>query len=233
MQSILIIGSGGFIGSAITERMQKEAGWMNLFFGTSSSGRFGLLALDVTDENSVASLQQWLVKNEVRLRAIVYAVGSCKKGGFREELTTDRQDIDLESYKKKSELFGLGLMRVMTGLLPSMDDNGHIVVISSATRETKPPYYLSNRLYGAAISAQEVLISAMQEDQEMLGKRNIKVHRIAPGAVAESPFYEGVPKEFLPRHMVSVKEVAEAVVQAINMPTGHMDTNFFADATSE
>lgn len=233
MKNILIIGSGGFIGSAIAERMRQEDGRMNMVFGTSSSGRPGLLALDVTDMGSVLDLRQWLVKNGVCLHAMIYAAGSCKEGGFQEEMTTARRDMDPDVFKKKSELFGLGLMYVMIGLLSRVENGGHVVVISSATEAEKPPYYLSDRPHRFSIAAQEVLISSVREDRLTLGRQNIRMHRIAPGAVRESPFYNGVAPELLPRRMVSVSEVADAVMQAINMPWGYMDTNFFADADTE
>lgn len=227
MKSILIIGAGGFIGSAISERLRKEEGRMSLLFGTSSSGRSGLLALDVTDLRSVEALKQWLKKNEVKLGAIIYAAGDCKPGGFYQELTTAKQDMDPAIFKKKSNIFGLGFMHVGMTLFPAMEQGGHIVVISSTNEAEKPPYYLSDRLYGPAISAQEALISTMREDEKYLVRwRDLHIHRIAPGAVEGSPFYEGTPSEMMPKRMVSVSVVAEAVVNALKMTEGHSETDF-------
>lgn len=233
MKNILVIGAGGFIGSAITRRLLKEENRMSLIYGTSSSGRSGMLALDVTEKESVVALDEWLVQNEISLHAIVYAAGDCKRGGFMEELKIPLKDMDPSKFMRKAGTFGLGFANVITVLLPRLADNGHIVVMSSVTGTEKPPLYLSGGLYASPKSAQELLVKWAREDTLTIQRRGIRVHRIAPGAVKGSPFYEGVEKELLPARMVPVEEVAEAIAQAINMPTGCMDTNFFADAVNE
>ncbi|AKM77778.1 MAG: hypothetical protein UY31_C0006G0018 [Candidatus Wolfebacteria bacterium GW2011_GWE1_48_7] len=228
MKHILVIGAGGFIGSAITHRLLKEEDRRSLVFGTSRSGRFGHLRLDVTDATSVEDFSEWLMKNEINPSVIIYAAGNREPGGFKAEMKTSKRDTDPAVFMKNAEVYGLGLLHVATKLVPHMTDDGHIVVISSVDGTEKPPYYLSDRLYGASIAAQEVLVKWMRADTLFTTPRNIHVHRIAPGSVEGSPFYEGAATELLPQRMVPVSEIVEAVAQAINMSTGYVDLNLFA-----
>lgn len=228
VKSILIIGAGGFIGSAISEGLRTQNGRRGLLFGTSSSGKFGLLALDVTKRGSIGALTAWMDEQKnppMRFDAVVYAAGHCPPGGYMAERSA------CDSDPRIAELYASGLSRAIAGLLSHIADNGRIVVMSHAIPDREAS--VSRGVYGGAKDSHDAMIYTLREDERNIGARGIRVHRIAPWAVEGSPYYEGTPEGLMPTQMIPVAQVVEAVKQALSMEEGYLDTDFFVHALNE
>lgn len=176
-RTALVTGASSGIGRATAETLLR-AGFT--VFGTSrkpsgnSPSQISMLACDVTDEASVASLVSTVLESTGRIDLLVNNAGLGMFGAAEESSVAQVQrlfDVNL-----------FGVMRMTNAVLPSMrrQGEGRIVNISSALGFVPAPY---SAYYGASKYALEGYSESL--DHEIRGF-NIRVSLIEPGTVQGS-----------------------------------------------
>jgi short-subunit dehydrogenase len=176
-RTALVTGASSGIGRASAEALAR-AGFT--VFGTSrtpngdSPSQVTMLACDVTDEASVASLVSAVLESTGRIDVLVNNAGLGMFGGAEESSVAQVQSLfDVNLF---------GVMRTINAVLPSMrrQGDGRIVNISSALGFVPAPY---SAHYGASKYALEGYSESL--DHEVRGF-NIRVSLIEPGTVQGS-----------------------------------------------
>ncbi|PSH58942.1 oxidoreductase [Phyllobacterium sophorae] len=176
-KTALVTGASSGIGRASAEALAR-AGFT--VFGTSrkpsseSSGQISMLACDVTDEDSVASLVSTVLSSTGRIDVLVNNAGLGMFGGAEESSIAQVQSLfDVNLF---------GVMRMTNAVLPSMRrrGEGRIVNLSSALGFVPAPY---SAHYAASKYALEGYSESL--DHEIRGF-NVRVSLIEPGTVQGS-----------------------------------------------
>lgn len=176
-KTALVTGASSGIGLASAEALAR-AGFT--VFGTSrkpskgSSSGVSMLACDVTDETSVASLVSTVLENTGRIDVLVNNAGLGMFGGAEESSVAQVQSLfDVNLF---------GVMRMTNAVLPSMRrrGEGRIVNMSSALGFVPAPY---SAYYAASKYALEGYSESL--DHEIRGF-NVRVSLIEPGTVQGS-----------------------------------------------
>ncbi|BCH21003.1 oxidoreductase [Mesorhizobium sp. L-8-3] len=176
-RTALVTGASSGIGKASAEVLAR-AGFT--VFGTSrkpsgnSAGQVSMLACDVTNEASVASLVSTVLANTGRIDILVNNAGLGMFGGAEESSVAQVQSLfDVNLF---------GVMRMTNAVLPSMrrQGEGRIINISSALGFVPAPY---SAHYAASKYALEGYSESL--DHEIRGF-NIRVSLIEPGTVQGS-----------------------------------------------
>jgi len=149
--------------------------------------------------------------------AIIYCVGHCPKGGFLSAISLPLSQFPADELAMELAMHVAGPLNVFQEFLPVMNDGGCFLFMSSAAtrllsvpREARPPIQIYHHL--AAIAAEDALIEGMRMDPEVK-RRGIKVHRIMPPAIRDSPFHEVSNGPKLPV-TVTTAQVVDAIVSS-------------------
>lgn len=173
-KTALVTGASSGIGRATAEALAR-AGFT--VFGTSrkpsghSSGQFSMLACDVTDDASVASLVSEILARTGRIDVLVNNAGLGLFGGAEESSAAQVQrlfDVNL-----------FGVIRMINAVLPSMRDEGQgrIINLSSALGIVPAPY---SAHYAASKFALEGYSESLDHEVRAF---NVRVSLIEPGTV--------------------------------------------------
>ncbi|MCX5581724.1 oxidoreductase [Kaistia terrae] len=173
----IVTGASSGIGQASAEALAK-AGFT--VFGTSrkpscnTQSHISMLACDVTDEASVASLVSTVLKTTGRIDVLVNNAGLGMFGGAEESSVAQVQSLfDVNLF---------GVLRMINAVLPSMrrQGEGRIVNISSALGFVPAPY---SAHYAASKYALEGYSESLDHEIRTF---NVRVSLIEPGTVKGS-----------------------------------------------
>lgn len=176
-RTALVTGASSGIGKASAEALAR-AGFT--VFGTSrkpsgnSEGQVSMLACDVTNEASVASLVSTVLANTGRIDVLVNNAGLGMFGGAEESSVAQVQSLfDVNLF---------GVMRMTNAVLPSMrrQGEGRIINISSALGFVPAPY---SAHYASSKYALEGYSESLDHE---IRSFNIRVSLIEPGTVQGS-----------------------------------------------
>lgn len=173
-KTALVTGASSGIGRASAEALSR-AGFT--VFGTSrkpggnNSGQVSMLACDVTDEESVASLVSEVLARTGRIDVLVNNAGLGLFGGAEESSVAQVQrlfDVNL-----------FGVIRVINAVLPSMRarGQGRIINLSSALGFIPAPY---SAHYAGSKFALEGYSESLDHEVRAF---NVRVSLIEPGTV--------------------------------------------------
>lgn len=176
-KTALVTGASSGIGKASAEALVR-AGFT--VFGTSrkpsgaSASQVSMLACDVTDEISVASLVSTVLASTGRIDLLVNNAGLGMFGGAEESSVAQVQNLF------NVNLFGV--MRMTNAVLPSMrrQGGGRIVNISSALGFVPAPY---SAHYASSKYALEGYSESLDHE---IRSFNVRVSLIEPGTVQGS-----------------------------------------------
>jgi short-subunit dehydrogenase len=144
---------------------------------------------------------------------IIYSVGNCPPGGAKDALNHPISELGLTMLADEFGMHQLGPVVVYQAFCNRLNEGGAMVFISSAiTRidEFQPGIHV--RYHQSTIAAQDILIQGMREDPVTI-ERNLKIHRIAPGAV-ETTFHTRSEGPHPPA-LVKMEEVANEIRNAL------------------
>ncbi|MFA6415034.1 MAG: hypothetical protein WC217_02615 [Candidatus Paceibacterota bacterium] len=168
----------------------------------------------------VAKYGKALLPPSKSVDAAIYCVGHCPPGGSLEAVS---QPLSRYSPIKLQQEIGwhiLGPFNVFQEFLPIVRDGGHFVFMSSAITRilqmppiTRPPIHPYHHI--AVIVAEDALIEGMRMDPEV-AKRGIKIHKIMPPAISDSPFHK-TESDIGPRPPITVTtgEVVKAITKSL------------------
>jgi len=176
-KTALVTGASSGIGRASAEALAR-AGFT--VFGTSrkpngkSQGNVSMLACDVTDEASVASLVSTVLSSTGRIDVLVNNAGLGLFGGAEESSIAQVQSLfDVNLF---------GVMRMINAVLPSMRSRGEgrIVNLSTALGFVPAPY---SAYYASSKHALEGYSESLDHEIRAF---NVRVSLIEPGTVQGS-----------------------------------------------
>lgn len=164
-KTALVTGASSGIGRASAEALAR-AGFT--VFGTSrkpsseSSGQISMLACDVTDEDSVASLVSTVLSSTGRIDVLVNNAGLGMFGGAEESSIAQVQSLfDVNLF---------GVMRMTNAVLPSMRRRGEVVGIA-------PEFGMT--VYGATKAFVTFLSQGLSLE---LGPKGVYIQAVLPAA---------------------------------------------------
>lgn len=162
-ETALLLAKNGYNVIATSRNIQKMSDLQN-------SG-CKILALDVTDENSIQKAFEQLSNDNIEIDILINNAGYCQNG-FVEELTIDQ-------LKHQFDVNFFGLIRVTQMVLPSMRQKkvGHIINIGSVGGDFTAA---GAGAYHSTKYALESITDAMRQELRSFG---IKVSLIKPGGV--------------------------------------------------
>jgi NAD(P)-dependent dehydrogenase (short-subunit alcohol dehydrogenase family) len=244
LKRVLVFGASGSIGTAITQLLLEQDFEVvaiardplkleRLKNKVSSPGFSTHPCVDVTSPSSIDSLRDEFDRNDTVYSAIVYVVGNCPPNGFLQEVETPLSGLSETTLIENMGLYALGFHSVVRRLLARVENEGHIVAISSTITRFKAndlPVGMHVYHYAAAKAALNMLVEGFRSDPG-IRQKNIRVHLIAPGAVA-TPFHNLTPKEMTPPAFLSIRDVAEAVLAALHSKTT-IDQEMIAEPPEE
>ena len=172
---VLITGASSGIGKSIGEYLQEKG---FIVYGTSrnpkkyTNSKFPLLALDVSDEDSIKKAVSQIIEKEKQLDILINNAG---KG-----ITGPVEETPIEEMKKAFDTNFFGVVNVCKGVLPQMrkQKNGLILNISSIAGYMGLPY---RGIYSATKSATSILSEVLSLETKQFG---ITVVDVAPGDFA-------------------------------------------------
>ena len=229
---VAVIGAAGNIGNALCVRLNENKEVIHAFAKNDvqmikmvknlprlfipSKNRSSYF--DAADCHDVARTVRGEYGGNEKVDSVVYCVGHCPPGGFLDAIKTPLSKFSIEDFNREIDMHICGPLNVFQKFLPVVRDGGHFVFISSAAtrlltmpREQRPPIHIYHHL--AAIAAEDALIEGMRMDPEVK-KRGIKIDRIMPPAISDSPFHkvEGGPKL---KVTVTTAQVIDAIVSSL------------------
>ena len=196
MSVVLITGCSSGIGLATattiaksghqvyaTMRDPSSAGLPSLFKNELSSLK--LLALDVTDENSVKNAVNYVLQHERKIDVLVNNAGVSGLGAIEE--------ISIDVFKNDMETNYFGTIRCIKAVLPSMRErkSGTIINISSVAGRV---YGNFHGTYAPTKAAVEALSECLAQEVNNFG---IRVALVEPGVTDTAIFSKGY---HLPEH---------------------------------
>lgn len=172
MRTILLIGAGGGMGTACA-RMFSESGDCVIGLdreGTAVPDGVRFLPIDVTDPGAADRMAAALSKEEVRLDAICYMAGVYD--------TDSLIEIDEQRMRRIFEVNVFGAYRAIKALIPLLNPNGRIVLVTSELAPLDPLPFTG--LYGITKGTLEDYAFSLAMELQLLG---VSVSVIRPGAV--------------------------------------------------
>jgi NAD(P)-dependent dehydrogenase (short-subunit alcohol dehydrogenase family) len=197
----LVTGASSGIGLA-TAKALRNAGFR--VFGTSRrataeiSDGITMLACDVTDDESVAKLVEWVLAEASRIDLLVNNAGMGLLGAAEESSTAQAQALfDVNVF---------GVLRVTNAVLPIMrrQGKGRIVNLSSVQGFIPAPYFA---LYSSTKHAVEGYSESLDHELRPFG---IRVVLVEP-AYTRTSFEENLAK---PDHLLGIYDAARAGMTA-------------------
>lgn len=190
MKSVLITGCSSGIGAATAARLVSH-GWdvwasarrPEVLAGLAAAG-CRTLALDVTDEESMATAVDTVLEDAGRIDALVNNAGYSQSGAL--------ESLDLDDVRRQFETNVFGLIRLTQLVLPAMREqgSGRIVNIGSMGGKLTFP---GGGAYHASKYAVEALSDALRYEVAGFG---VKVVLIEPGLITtnfEAAVAAGMP----------------------------------------
>jgi NAD(P)-dependent dehydrogenase (short-subunit alcohol dehydrogenase family) len=179
-KAVLVTGASGGVGEATAvhlahqgfrvfaaarrlEKMQALSG--------IAGGRITPIALDVTDDASVAAAMKEIADKDVTLYGLVNCAGVSVAGPV--------EQVPLSEWRRQFETNVFGLVRVTQAVLPQMREagRGRVVHISSVSGRMAPPFMGP---YAASKHAVEGLSDALRRE---VAPHGIKVVVVQPGFI--------------------------------------------------
>ena len=172
---VLITGGSSGIGKSVGEFLTDKG---FVVFGTSrtperyTDSKFQLVALDVTDANSIKQAVETVIKTSGRLYILINNAGAGITGAIEE--------IPDAEIQRNFETNFFGPIRVIKAVLPQMrsQNSGLIINITSIAGYMGLPY---RGIYSASKGALELLTEAFRMD---IKDFNIQMTNVAPGDFA-------------------------------------------------
>jgi len=172
---VFITGASSGIGKAIAEFLQDRN---YKVYGTSrnpekySNSKVKLLALDVTDINSIKKAIEKVVEKEDRIDVIINNAGVGITGALEE--------IPTQEIRRNFETNFFGAVEIIKAVLPQMrkQKSGKIINITSIAGYFGLPY---RSVYSASKSALEIVTEAVRMEVKQFG---IEIVNVAPGDFA-------------------------------------------------
>jgi NAD(P)-dependent dehydrogenase (short-subunit alcohol dehydrogenase family) len=206
--NVVVLGADGHIGSSAVEALKKIG--------------HDVTSLGKRDYN--VAIGGYPLIDPKAVDAVLYAVGHCPADGFKEAVRYPLSEFPPSAFMRETDSHVRGPYNVYRQFLPVLRDGGKFIFMSSAATQLllmprdKRPLGLNIYAHLAVIAAEDVLIEGMRMDPET-ASRDIRIHRIAPPAIGDSPFHKGMPPS--PR-AVTTSQVVAAIIGALTAET-HMD----------
>ena len=177
-KNILVTGTSRGIGQAIAKTFLEEG---YSVIGTSTTGKsniedenFSCYQLSLDNEESIKSFIEELNKNKVSLQGII------NNAAILLDKNSSSQ-VDIEKLRTTFNVNFFGAISITEGLIPLLEDNSHIINISSTWGSFSDPYFSEYqphyKMSKAALNMYTKLLA------ERLTNRNIKVSALDPGWV--------------------------------------------------
>ncbi len=141
--------------------------------------RLRVLALDLTDDDSIEDIGELLQREKPNVSVLVNAAGFGKFGEF--------MSVELDDYMNMTELNSKALVAMTYTVLPYMKRGGEIYQLGSLSAFQPVPYIA---VYGATKAY--VLSFSRALNREIRKKRGIKVMAVCPGWVKTEFFNRAV-----------------------------------------
>jgi 3-oxoacyl-[acyl-carrier protein] reductase len=199
-KNYLVIGSGGSIGVAITQKLKEEG---NYVIGTSRfTSDENTLELDLLNNNQIQSLHNL----NQSFDGVVFSAGY--------EPRYSLMDITLNHQNTMLQIHVLGPLNVIQNLYSKFNPNASIIFISStaAYKGSYDPMY--SIVKGAVLSMTRTL--AVE-----LAKKQIRVNCISPGLVEGSPVFNRMTPDFREKHLNNT------LIQRLATPTDCAEAIYF------
>lgn len=172
---VFITGASSGIGKAIAEYLQTKN---YSVYGTSRNpdkypdSKINLLALDVTDSDSIQKAINQLLEKENRIDVLINNAGAGITGALEE--------IPTSEIKRNFETNLFGPIEVMKAVLPQMrkQKSGLVINITSIAGYMGLPY---RSVYSASKGALELITEALRMEVKQFG---IEITNVAPGDFA-------------------------------------------------
>ncbi len=212
--NIVVLGAAGHIGSAVARRLHGDGHTVtSLVKNHDQIPRVNGRGCAVGIFNVVTRLWDPCAGESSLIDALIYCVGHCPLGGFK--TAVNNRLWDTRDLGRELDLHAFGVLNSYQQFLEDMQPSGHMIFMSSAaTRllgipyEKRPPIQIYGHL--AAIAAGDALIEGMRMDPATIA-RGLKIHRVMPPAISDSPFHQVEGGCKLPV-TVTTKQVVEAIV---------------------
>ena len=209
---ILVLGAGGHIGTAVTQE---------LLTGHSVTA--------LTHQQYDVNRPRWPIgeiTQPASLDAVICCVGHCPAGGFANAVARPLSQYNDFELMSGINMHIIGPFNVFQQVLTLLRSGACFVFMSSAAtrllqmpRDKRPPA-LNIYPHLAVMAAEDALIEGMRMDPAVID-RDIKIHKIMPPAIGDSPFHRGGPK--LPT-TVTTEEVVRAICSCLPA-RNHQDVN--------
>lgn len=166
---VLVTGSSSGLGKACCDRLARDQA--NRVYGASRTPTAGEgwthVAMDVTDDASVAAAVATVVEKEGRLDGIVHCAGNSLAGPI--------EDTRIDEVKHQFDTNYFGAVRLVRAALPVMrkQGRGHIIMIGSIGGLIGLPFLAH---YSASKFALDGLVEALRTEVEPLGIQATVVH---------------------------------------------------------
>jgi NAD(P)-dependent dehydrogenase (short-subunit alcohol dehydrogenase family) len=206
----LVTGSSSGVGRACCERLAARGGWR--VYGGSRTAVAGegwsYLAMDVTDDASVARAVEELLGREGRIDALVHCAGVSLVGSI--------EDTTVEEARRHLDINYFGSVRVIRAVLPAMRQQaaGRIIVIGSIGGLIGLPY---QGHYSAGKFALDGLVEALRTEIRPFGievcvlhpgdlNTAIGVHRVTSENANDSSVYDAAFRRAVAFYAASEKK---------------------------
>jgi enoyl-[acyl-carrier protein] reductase I len=190
----------------------------------------GILPCDVTKEEEIAGLQEWLAGMQRPLDVVVHSLAFAN----REDLTRDFVQTPRSGFLLAQEVSAYSLVAIARATAPLMTGGGSLLTLTYIGSTRVVPNY---NVMGVAKASLEASVRYLASD---LGPKNIRVNAISAGPVRTasaravkdfSSILEVVPKRAPLRRNTEPAEVADtAVFLASELARGVTGNILFVDA---
>lgn len=203
-RTVLVTGAGGGIARGINARL-SAAGFDLVCADLGSAaetaaeavraggGNALAVAVDVTDDASVADLQSVLDASDIRVDAVVNVAGVMNRGGLA--------DLSAADFERVVAINLVGPYRVIRAFAPGMIERGwgRVVNISSIAARNGYPF----PSYAASKAGLSNLTRSLLDDFWGTG---VTVNNVCPGPV-EAPMLSDAVREEIRRHVPTARAV--------------------------
>jgi NAD(P)-dependent dehydrogenase (short-subunit alcohol dehydrogenase family) len=176
---VIVLGASSGIGKAIAERFDKE-GWQILLvasdlpklrsvLGNLKGKHHMVLAIDVTVEDQIENLSQFVKMKFPRFHVLINSVGISKNDSLFEP--------NFKEWDRSFQTMFYGALKVCRVLVPNLSDGGRIIHLTSIHYKRVAK---GSSAYGIAKAALTQLSRSLAIE---LAPRNILSNAIAPGFI--------------------------------------------------
>ncbi len=219
---IMVFGAAGHVGSAVVNQLANDGHEVLALKKSEAQPLDVPEGVMVNTYDVVNPPEFFLVEERGMLQggidAIIYCVGHCPPNGFRKAIKHPLSRFDGTDLDHEIGMHMKGPHHVFHEFLRLMNGDGHFVFMSTAAtrilempRDKRPPIHIYHHL--AVIDGMNALIEGMRVDPEAISL-GIKVHRVAPPRISDSPFHKGdetIPADSKAPMSVTTAEVVQAI----------------------